>query len=531
MLTNQDRRRILNQVRSSESQDIIAALRGQVSPAPEQAAMSTPEPVSIPQSPQPIDVDLPEPTSLPSNLVDSTTSEPTQLAQTGGFIDFITDPIRRRVAENLEPYSYEKPLKRLADAVIFNKKDPDRLDADEDEFGPMWWADNTNFDSSTERMDLLNMTMGQPQEYNSIKKAIYKPTKSKDPNAEYYRSIVTENTIKQMIKNKNANPLMDQFKSPFASDGYTYAGGVLGEYKISEGEDEKGKYISYYDQWDLNPLDHLYGNKKINELVDKATRAVGITPPEIYGRVYLNELEEEQTVGQKVTEERKNQYRANIKKQEKEFLETYGYEAPKGYFSTNSDYDEKQDGGLRNHMMEYMNYSGRDTNNVNIVMNAIAEHESKNKFDEIQVSQKDDGTLFDGPGRGLFQFEVGPKKGGNTALNRTANFLKNNTDKTIKDFTNVYDKYISSNSQDFSTFSKEDQEGIFIGDKIFGGPERRNEFNKVVKRDTPPTQEEVFMYWLNNHKGKVNGKAIKSLTKEEIATERKKWNERTKNIF
>ena len=107
MLTNQDRRRILDQVRASESQDIIAALRGQVSPAPEQAAMSTPEPVNIPQSPQSIDVDLPEPTSLPSNLVDSTTAEPTQLAQTGGFIDFITDPLRKRVAENLEPYSYE----------------------------------------------------------------------------------------------------------------------------------------------------------------------------------------------------------------------------------------------------------------------------------------------------------------------------------------------------------------------------------------------------------------------------------------
>jgi len=39
------------------------------------------------------------------------------------------------------------------------------------------------------------------------------------------------------------------------------------------------------------------------------------------------------------------------------------------------------------------------------------------------------------------------------------------------------------------------------------------------------------MYWLNNHKGKVNGKSIKSLTKEEIDAERKKWNSRTKNIF
>jgi hypothetical protein len=527
MLTNQDRRRILNQVRSSESQDIIAALRGQVSPAPEQSAMSTPEPVSIPQSPQPIDVDFPESPSLPSNLVDSTTSEPTQLAKNGGFIEFITDPIRKRIAENLEPYSYEKPLKRLTDAVIFNKKNPDRLDADEARLGPMWWADRTDrFSATTERMDLLNMTMGQPQKYNSIAKAIYKPTKSKDPDAEYYRSIVTENKIKQLIKDDNLVP------------GYGYAGGVLGEFKIQEGEDEKGKYYSYYDKWDLNPLDHSIGSPKINKLVDKVTKAVGITPPEIYGRVYLNDLEEEQTVGNKVAQEREEYIRKKEEEDKAKFLETYGFTYEQ-YLADPSIADKKQKlgfrrfnkGGLRNHMMEYMNFSGRDTNNVNLVMNAIAEHESKNKVDEIQVSQKDDGTLFDGPGRGLFQFEIGPKKGANTALNRTANFLKNNTDKTIEDFTNIYDKYISSNSQDFSTFSKEDQEGIFIGDKIFGGVERRNKFNKVVKRDTPPTQEEVFMYWLNNHKGKVNGKSIKSLTKEEIDAERKKWNSRTKNIF
>ena len=39
------------------------------------------------------------------------------------------------------------------------------------------------------------------------------------------------------------------------------------------------------------------------------------------------------------------------------------------------------------------------------------------------------------------------------------------------------------------------------------------------------------MYWLNNHKGKVNGKTIENLSKDEIDVERKKWNERTKGIF
>ena len=123
----------------------------------------------------------------------------------------------------------------------------------------------------------------------------------------------------------------------------------------------------------------------------------------------------------------------------------------------------------------------------------------------------------------------------NTAMNRTANFLASpanktyfGSNKTIKDFPNIYNKYISSPSQDFSKLSRDDQDALFLGDKLYGGVERRNNFDKVLKN---PTQENVFMYWLTDHKGKVNGKDIKDLTKEEIDIERKKWKSRTKNMF
>jgi organic radical activating enzyme len=126
-------------------------------------------------------------------------------------------------------------------------------------------------------------------------------------------------------------------------------------------------------------------------------------------------------------------------------------------------------------------------------------------------------------------------KGANTAMNRTANFLASpanriffGSNKTIKDFPNIYNKYISSPSQDFSKLSKEDQDALFLGDKIYGGKDRRDEFDKVLKS---PTQENIFMYWLKNHKGKVNNKTVNKLTEEEIQQERLKWNERTKSIF
>ena len=194
--------------------------------------------------------------------------------------------------------------------------------------------------------------------------------------------------------------------------------------------------------------------------------------------------------------------------------------------------EDKQKGGLRNHMMQYLHDTGRDTTYVNTVMNAIGQHESKNNPKQVQVSGNKTDGFYDGPGRGTYQFEVGPDAGGNTAINRTANFLKYNTDKTIHDFPNINTIYNASNSLDFTNLSKKDQDALFIGDKIFGGVERRNEFDALTRnRNTPPTQEETFNYWLNNHKGKVNGKNISELTQEEIEAERKKWNARTKKVF
>ena len=193
---------------------------------------------------------------------------------------------------------------------------------------------------------------------------------------------------------------------------------------------------------------------------------------------------------------------------------------------------KKQEGGLRNHMMNYLHDTGRDTTYVNTVMNAIGQHESKGNPSQVQISGNKTEGFYEGPGRGSYQYEIGPEKGGNTAINRTANFLKHNTDKNIKDFPNLNTIYNAGNSLDFTNLSKKDQDALFIGDKIFGGVPRRNAFDAVTRnRTTPPSQEETFNYWLNNHKGKINGKNISELTEKEIDVERKKWNSRTKNMF
>ena len=191
-----------------------------------------------------------------------------------------------------------------------------------------------------------------------------------------------------------------------------------------------------------------------------------------------------------------------------------------------------QKGGLRDHMMDYLHTSGRDTNYVNTVMGSIAQHESKNNATQVQVSGNKTDGYYDGPGRGKYQFEVGADKGGNTAMNRTANFLKHNTNKNIRNFPSLNKLYNADNSLDFTDLNSKDQDALFIGDKIFGGVTRRNSFDAVTRnRTTPPSQEETFKYWLSDHKGKVNGKEISDLTEAEIEVERKKWNSRTKNMF
>ena len=118
MLTNQDRREILNQVKTSESQDIIAALRGQMPSAPEQSSIPASDPVFIPESPQPINVNFESAPSLPSNLVDSTISEPTQLAQTGGeYVPKFPRPEGFETPQR-EDVLYETKEKSLGDKIL-----------------------------------------------------------------------------------------------------------------------------------------------------------------------------------------------------------------------------------------------------------------------------------------------------------------------------------------------------------------------------------------------------------------------------
>tara|TARA_R110002096_G_C14253117_1_gene693957 strand:- start:41 stop:658 length:618 start_codon:yes stop_codon:yes gene_type:complete len=194
--------------------------------------------------------------------------------------------------------------------------------------------------------------------------------------------------------------------------------------------------------------------------------------------------------------------------------------------------------------MTRLHNTGLDTTYANNVMNAVGQHESNNVADKKQDSYKyiklppdvngvvdSVKTRYDGPGRGAYQFELGTKKGASTAFNRSAFFTRDSTSTSFSQFPSMYPEALQS-SPDFSGLSREDQDGLFLGDKMNRSKSAVKSFNQLIAKDgTPPTQEETFKFWLKNHKQVIGKTEVKDATEKQIEKERKKWNSRTKNLF
>ena len=149
-----------------------------------------------------------------------------------------------------------------------------------------------------ERKDLMYIMMGTPQEFNSIEKSQYQPSNSTDENATYYKSQVTEDTIRKNYKrfiwqfneDKNDKMLTYQAGENIARDGVNK--NVLGRFTVSRGIDEEGReYLSYYDKWDLQPF--KTSSNLLTSVTDKLQDLAGIESPEVYGRIYKDELGDE----------------------------------------------------------------------------------------------------------------------------------------------------------------------------------------------------------------------------------------------
>jgi len=205
-----------------------------------------------------------------------------QLRETGLTNEQIQDRsnLNKNLANNLFPYGYENAISRVWSAGIMNKKEEDRKSYEEGIYDMPELRQQEK-----RRYDALNLYSGIPQKNNTFGISKYKPTDSKDKNKTYYNF---NNRNREQIEEKLINDTyyIDKTKKEDIKvgikkfDGDDIIGmGTMGVYKVSTGKDKRGKYISYYDKWDLNPLDLSIAGKELPTNFGK--------PFEIYDRVYV----------------------------------------------------------------------------------------------------------------------------------------------------------------------------------------------------------------------------------------------------
>lgn len=186
------------------------------------------------------------------------------------------------------------------------------------------------------RDDMFRLYLGLNQEHNSFTPQLdYKPSKAKNPDALYWKPNYWDDEMKQYLLDYSLNPIglrdnklvydnkifnerSDVFLPKLESleaEGIDWsdpqtaewvADNPLGDFTVTKGEDDHGKYISIYDKIDFNPFQTGDGSStnaagKALQLymksqgydVDENTEAASLLgagkPYEIYDRIYYDD--------------------------------------------------------------------------------------------------------------------------------------------------------------------------------------------------------------------------------------------------
>ena len=315
-----------------------------------------------------------------------------QLKETGLTNEQIQNrsALNKNLAKNLYPVSYENAVSRAWSAGVMNKKEEKRKYHEEGRIDIPEMIEAKN-----RRIDALNLYSGIPQKNNTFGISKYIPSDSKDKNKTYYNfnSRDKEHLEEKLIDKMSYNPLsymyspdgrfldgtlisketlkvmnskrtIDVGKKEYdidEADGM----GTMGRYKISTGKDKRGKYISYYDKWDLNPLDLSIAGKELPTNFGK--------PFEIYDRVYVNNYGDKGLKRMFYTDDELSKLNPDKKNFDtlalQRELNNRGYELPK------SKREEKYEDLIRRHYMPdiFDGVFGDETKQ------ALLDYQSKNK--------------------------------------------------------------------------------------------------------------------------------------------------------
>ena len=137
---------------------------------------------------------------------------------------------------------------------------------------------------------------------------------------------------------------------------------------------------------------------------------------------------------------------------------------------------------------------GGSPQQYNQLMDYVAYHETGPE-QRMDPAAKQKGG---GPGRGLFQFEIGDDKGGNLAVNRTYNYLtRNNID--VPNW--LYDIWEGKKSADLSKLNANQQKMLFLG---YHREHPTSNFGNIWSGN-----QSIQDFWLKNHWAGTEGSESK----------------------
>lgn len=128
--------------------------------------------------------------------------------------------------------------------------------------------------------------LGVPYEGESgFEPSPYRPQKGKT-----YNTVLRFKDESEILSDQVLNQMLEhQRKTGKNSQLVEGNGGGLGSYTLSLGEDKQGKYISYYDDWDINPFKGVSSKVNIPIISNIEDIIPGSNPYTVYGRRYYTE--------------------------------------------------------------------------------------------------------------------------------------------------------------------------------------------------------------------------------------------------